>query len=62
MLILQNYLLHFRSMDISPSIELVFGNIEELYAEVERMSEEMMGCSSINDIANVFINNVSTFD
>ncbi|KRT78507.1 hypothetical protein AMK59_7390, partial [Oryctes borbonicus] len=60
--VIDNYLTYFRSVQISARIELVFGNIEKLYEEVNKLFAELKQYNSIDDIASAFVNNVKVFD
>lgn len=46
-------------MDVSPDIEFVFGNIEEVYNETEKVYLALKESVSIEEIARVFLAHVS---
>lgn len=58
---LQEYYLHFKNTGVPPDISLVFGNIESIYEETENLYSKLLECDSVEDIAIVFIDNVTTY-
>ncbi|GJQ86148.1 hypothetical protein Trydic_g13429 [Trypoxylus dichotomus] len=60
--IIDNYLIYFRNMKISSDIDIVFGNIEELYTETEKVYSAFKESQSLDEIARVFLANVHLFD
>lgn len=56
---LQEYYLHFKNTGVPPDISLVFGNIESIYEETENLYSKLLECDSVEDIAIVFIDNVT---
>ncbi|KRT78506.1 hypothetical protein AMK59_7389 [Oryctes borbonicus] len=60
--IIDNYLIYFRSMNISSDIEIVFGNIEEIYIETEKIYLGLKGSFSVDEVARVFLANAHLFD
>ncbi|KAK9730728.1 RhoGEF domain [Popillia japonica] len=60
--IIDDYYIHFKRTGVPPDISIVFGNIETIYAETERLYSTLLECNSVEDIAKVFLNNASIFD
>lgn len=51
--------MYFKQNGTSPEINIVFGNIDDICTETQKLYSKLVECGCVEDIGKVFINHVS---